>query len=195
MKQYNLFHQLEKISNYKNNINQSINSQELAKYIHDNYNKMDEVELKMIALKCMDINDYKRIILSYELRNYKPQQKISIMSLDKFKTHALKIFSRYQCKAGGFLIEDNEWIVHENNSTKYEVEKNELLFENTINIIDENDNESECFLDYLVEQLNSIADNIEVELRQKQNEYSKVISLLLWVTDKNMESDNNIIGL
>ena len=132
MKRYSLLHSLEKITNYQNNVTDNTNSHELAEYIHDNYHKMDEIELKIIALKCMDLNDFKRIILSYELRNFKPNQKIETMTLNKFKTHALKLLNRYQCKAGGFLIEDNEWCVHDNTSVKYEVEKNELLFENTI---------------------------------------------------------------
>ncbi len=195
MKQYSLLHRLERETNYQNNISNDTNSQELAKYIHENYYKMDEVELKVIALKCMDLNEFKRIILSYELKNYKPEQKIKTMSLDKFKTHVLKLLNRYQCKAGGFLIEDNEWSVHDNTSVKYEVEKNELLFENTISVVDEDDNEADCFLEYLVKRLNLIADNIDVILRQKQNEHSKVISLLLWAIDKNIEFTACAIGL
>jgi len=197
MKKYNLLHILEKQTNYQNNINlkESQESQELANYIHKNYYKMDEIELKLIALKCIDLNEVKRIILSYELKNYKPEQKNGTMSLNKFKIHAFKLFNRYQCKAGGFYIEDNEWIMHDNTSVKYEVDNNELLFENTISVVDENDNESEYFLEYLVKRLNLIADNIDVELRQKQNEHSKVINVLLWVTDKNIESTDCIVGL
>lgn len=194
MKKYNFMHNLEENSNYNNNIDQKNkqDKQELAEYINKNYNKMDDVERKLIAIKCLDTNEIKKTLLLFELKNYKQKPEIS-MSLSKFKLHALEIFNRYQCKAGGFLIEDNDWIVHDSTSIYHEVELNELLFENTIDPDDINDNESDIFLKYLVKRLNSIAENIDVELRHRTEK--KIIKLLIWATDKNVESSKDVIGL
>jgi len=194
MKKYNFMHDLDEKAIYCTNIDQKSKKgkQELAEYINKNYNKMDDVEKKLNVLKCLDTNEVNKILLLFELKNYK-QTSQKTMSLEEFKLKAFRIFNRYQSKAGGFLIEDREWIVHDSTSIKHEVELNELLFENTIDPSDVDDIETDAFLKYLVRKLNSIAKNINVELRQKHKK--KIINLLIWVTDKNVESAKDVIGL
>jgi len=194
MKKYNLMHLLEKQRNYKNeepNKSQD-EKQQLAQYIHKNYNNMDEIEMKTIALKCLDINEIKKTLLFFELQNYicTPKQ----MSLSEFKNETMIIFNKYQSKAGGFLLEDNEWLIHDNTSSRHEVKENELLFENTINAHDMDDGETNTYLKYLIKRLNSLSKNIDVELRQKDNDNSKMISLLIWAVDRNKKV-THVIGL
>jgi hypothetical protein len=192
MKRYNTEHKLETLKNYnlflsKDNIDKRL---ELAKYIHDNYNTMDDIEMQTMLTKCLDIHKIKSLLLQYELENYEEEELKKYMSLDEFKKKALYIFTRYQCKAGGFLMEDSEWIIHDKTTTNYDVKENELLFENTINIIDVNNNEIDTYLFYIIKRLTSLSENIDVELRQQVK--NKTVHLLIWVTDMTKE---DIVGL
>ena len=195
MKKYKIMHNLEKYKNYKNEVyTKSLDEKlQLAKYIHKNYNNMDEIEMKKVVLKCLDMNDIKKILLLYELKNNPsiPKQ----MSLNEFKSKVVNIFNKYQSKAGGFLLEDNEWIIHDHTSSRYEVREHELLFENTINTHDMDDNDTNMYLKYLMQKLSSLSENINVELRHKNNHNSKMVNLLIWAIDKNKKSQTQIIGL
>lgn len=196
MKKYQVLHTIEKCSNYSNNVSKYDieKSKELAEYISVNYDTMDEYEMRRIASKCMDINAVKKNILAFELKNYVPVNEITL-SLDQYKGEAFKVFHRYQCKAGGFNLEDNEWILYDKSTPKYDVKQNELLFENTISFVDEYDDDIEEFLYYLIKRLSSIAKNISADLRYRQNDNSKVLSILIWITDNNMQVDECEVGL
>lgn len=194
MKKYVALHSIEYLSNYKNKTNTKYNN-DLAEYIYNNYNTMDNYEMKIISSKCMDINEIKKTILAFEFKNYKPEISADIISLEEFSKKATKIIAKYQGKAGGFLIEDSEWTIHKQDSIKYEIRENELLFENTLSFFDDEDDETEEFLDCLISRLNTIASNIKVHLKFKEHTYSKVLSILLWITDINMKVDECIVGL
>lgn len=196
MDKYIFLHKLEEHKNYQNRLhNDKKKDTELAEFIFTNYNKMDDNELKVIALKCMDLNDVRRTLLSFELNYYSPSKQDKELTLREFKCEAMQLLNRYQCKGGGFMLEDSEWAVHDCNSVKYNVEENELLFENTINLVDKNDYETDNYLDLITNRLNLLSNNIEVEIRQKQHDYEKVISILLWATDKNVYASDSIVGL
>jgi hypothetical protein len=186
MRKYELLHKLEKYTNYRNSINNKSKNdkRDLANHIFKNYDTMDETEMRIMATKCLDANDFKKTLLLFELKHYKSNVKESI-TLNDFKIVAFNVFRRYQCKAGGFCIEDNEWTVYDSKTTKYDVNENEIVFENTINLVDVYDTESDEFLIYLVKRLGSIAKNIKVSLRQKHHKKSKVMTLLIWALDKN----------
>lgn len=194
LKQYHILHKLEKYKNYNNKI-KLLNKEEeskLAEYINKNYNTMDEIEMKMIALKCMDINDIKKHILSFELENY-IQEPVEHMELTDFIKQVKKIFIRYQCKAGGFIIEDIEWTIHKTGSHDYDILENEILFANTIAVCDEDDIELENYFNNLLPRLNSVAKNITVELREDHGKRNNHI--LIWATDTTKTPTDTVIGL
>ena len=56
------------------------------------------------------------------------------------------------------------------------------------------DGETNTYLKYLIKRLNSLSKNIDVELRQKDNDNSKMISLLIWAVDRNKKV-THVIGL
>lgn len=196
MKAYNLLHKLEYYNNFDVNVSTKSKKEkeELATYIHDNYNKMDEVEMKLIALKCMDINKIKNILLSFELDNYKVKPSTNI-SLDQYVNEAFKIIIRYQHKGGGFLLEDAEWKVYRSGSSEYEVEENEVLFVNTLDKSDIDNEATDIFLRKLSKRLNMISKNINIEMRQMYDHGDKVARILLWATDKNIEVNKTSVGL
>jgi hypothetical protein len=196
MKLYNIKHNLEKNKNYINRVNTVSKNEkhELGKYIYNNYDKMDEIEMKLFVLKCMDINEIKRTLLLYELKNYQHKSPKNTKTLNEFKYDALKVLKRYHWKAGGFFVEDSDWIIHNTTSTNHEIRENELLFENTISRCDVDDDETDMYLQLLVDRLNLIAKNITVEIRMKVDEYMKSCSLLLWATDEDNIS-SAVVGL
>lgn len=162
---------------------------ELATYIHDNYGRMDEQEMKCIAMKCLDLNEIKEILLSFEFVNYRPESKE--MTLNKFIKEAMKMFDKYY-RIGGTLIEDEKWIVHKSDSNKFEVSEHEVLFHNTIDNMDVNDGGIQDYLGRLVKNLNRIAPNVDVvfDIVEKK----KITYLLIWGKLNNVK-DECIVGL
>lgn len=191
MKHYHHLHQIEQCKNYNNKIHKMKNDDKntLAEYIHNNYDKLDETEMKIIVLKCLDQNSIKKILLSFELENYQ-ELPVENMSLTDFTIKAQKILQRYQCRAGGFNVEDIEWIIHKVGSIDHEVMDNEILFVNTIAVCDEEDDELEEYLNNIIKRLNSIAKNIIVEIREDRGKRNN--HLLIWATDISQEV---VVGL
>lgn len=154
---------------------------ELATYIHDKFSSMTEQEMRQLIGKCLSITQIKHILLRYELKSYKSDPVE--MSLDKFVHKAKKLISHYQCKAGGFKIEDIEWYIHRSNSTEYDVEEHEILFENTISKFHYYSPETQEYIDSLIKQLENIATNIEIE--ERYQEKNGIMFILLWARDIN----------
>ena len=191
MKNYNTRHKIETSTPYNTQFSSKVDDEKqmLAKYIHNNYSTMDEKEMQTILMKCLDVGKIKSLLLQYELENYEEKAK-KRLSLSEFKNKAEQIFTRYQCRAGGFLIEDTEWSVHDSKSTHYDVKENELVFENTVNMIDLANDDVDDYLYFIIKRLETIAENIEVELRQQVKH--KTVYLLIWATDKTID---NVVGL
>ncbi len=181
MKQYNIQYMLDSHRDYSNDDSTDILAKEqLAYIIHKNYDKMDESELQMFALKCLSANKIRTIVLDFELKYFRYIPKV--VSLDDFQMFAKNVFRRYQSKAGGFLLEDVDWIIHRHGSAKHCIDENEILFENTLDNCDNDDDETDRYLNNLVEILQSYTSNIEIELRQKCCDGGKTVSILIWGT-------------
>lgn len=177
MKQYNnrqKFDSLDEI-NMKDD-----DSKKLAQYIRDNYDTMDENEIRTIAMKCLTLSQCKKLLLSYELVNYDNNSDCKL-SIDKFMKQAMKILCRYHFKAGGDLLEDDVWTIHKSDSKEYAVGANEVVFSNTIDIYDEDDKDLNYYLEQLVDKLKNIATNIKVKLKFKL--VRKVVHIMIWCSD------------
>lgn len=166
----------------------------LANFIYDNFDKMNEQEMRIIANKCLEFNRVREIVLSYELKYHKINNPVK-MTLNEFKKYAKIILNRYQWKAGGYLIEDREWRVYDSKSAKYDIKKNELVFENTRCLVDVNDCDTIEFMNNICKKLDGITLNIHIEWRNKQNYESKYINLLIWAVDKDSNDDDVVITL
>ncbi len=200
MEKYNYLVQLDRLRNYNCNISDN-HDQEKAQIIHDNFDKLDSFGKRNLLAKCLSDREVDMYLLRFELVNFcNKTQSEQELSLDEFEKKAIQIINRYHWKAGGYKIEDSEWIVHKSDSKSYKVLSNELLFENTIDRTDVEDEETEFFMDHLINQLNHLSKNIEVEYRYK-NRKDKTPRILIWATDTNIiinsdnESSNESIGL
>ena len=223
MKLYNLFHHLESEKNYMQKSlmtkKQQLYSQELAKHIHVNYDKMDKEELKYLAIKCLTEKDFRRILLDYELTHYHDEDEISKnkdMSLKEFIKNGIEILNKYQGKAGGFYMDNYEWKVYDYNSIsnidynnkfdkhkyQYNIYKNEAVFENTTSIYDSYDEHTIKYIDKLIEKLESLSKNIKIDLEVRKDRKNKTAYILIWAIDDNIMDEinednigNDIIGL
>ena len=199
MRLFKHLNEMEKLKNYNNDQNFSasdksyLTSSDIAQLIRENFNVMTLEEKKTILAKCMSVNRVNKELLEFELQHYK--QKPQEMTLNKFKKCALKIFDRYQWRAGGFLIEDREWTVHTDTSKHYDVRQGELLFVNSVSNADEDDNETSTYLKRLLHLLNTLCANIKVELRYQHPKKDGIDWILIWCTDKNIASEDIPVSL
>lgn len=191
IKKLNAFYDIENKGVYEFSFNPSQTTAETADYINKNFDKMDEVEMRKLMAHITDIKTVKRELLKYEIKYLKNCTPTSL-NLKQFENKAVKILNRYQHKAGGFRLEDRTWLIHRSTSTEHTVLNNELLFENTLNDRDYDDVDTNLYLKFLTEQLQSLTTNISVELRFKEPEKGHMISVMIWCTDKNVEAGPEI---
>lgn len=181
IKKTNLLYLLDNNKNYnysKYNKGTQEYKTELALYIANNFNKMDINEMKYIVLKCLSEQDYKRILLEYELLHQPSNQQDEILTLDMFIEKAKKILNRYQSKGGGYKLEDIEWtIIKDDDDCVY--------FENTIDSKLINDDELNIYFDKILERLNELSMNIQVELILEKHKSKIVIIKICCSLQKN----------
>lgn len=198
MKLYDSLHRMEKLRNYNNKLHSIKEDRiQLAEYIYKNYDTMDEIEMKKVAAKCMDLNETKKVLLSFELENKYYNKSNKALSLESFLKKATKLLFRYQCKAGGFLMDDSDWLIYryQDGNNKYDLKKNELLFENTFNICDESDIEMNVYFDKIGNMLDSLSNNINIEIEQTIHEKHKKVYVTIKGIDTNMKLEDDIVGL
>lgn len=182
---FNLFQTLENYKKYNTVKNDIPSSQKqnsiLCCAVNENFDKMSDEELKYVVTKCMNIDEMKKIILGYELRNIKiiPEN----MTLGQFGLCANNYLRRYQFKAGGFTLGDN-WKMHDKKSKKYKLHDNELVFENTVHENYIHVQETYDFLANIIKLLNSITKNIKVTMHTKFYERDRTHLLILKCVEK-----------
>jgi hypothetical protein len=172
-KKLKLLYQMDELNNYKNKY---VNDAELAEFISKNFHSMSEEEMKHVALKCLNENGLKGILLEYEMKNL--QIKPIQMQFKQFVRNANKILNRYQCKAGGFLFGNEKWKIHDYTSKKYYVKENEICFENSISVDFMVDSETISYLQNILKILNSIAVNISVSCHEKFSNRDKIFWII-----------------
>mgnify|MGYP000994981911 CR=1 FL=1 len=191
---FNKFYIIDRYCNYSN-IDRYDNDGDLANYIFENYDKMDEMEMKKIVTKCLTPLDMKRILLEYEFKNRPIRSPNIEMSLTDFSKYAQKLLNRYQSKAGGFYIEDTVWTMYTSTSSEYDVQDYEILFENSVDKLDSNDNEIKEYLDRLEIILDNICKNIDVEIRYLASKGDSITFILIWCVDRNLKKNKPKISL
>lgn len=146
-----------KLSNYKNKKNNK--NKELALFINKNFNNLTLKEKQIFLLKCLNESEIDNILLKFELEN------LTLHNIDNFKefvSKAYKLLNRYQSRAGGFLIEDNEWILHDSKSNDYEIKENQVVFENSVAISNIKDYDTINFLKKILSLLKNLSNKVIV---------------------------------
>lgn len=128
---------------------------DIASFIYNNYDNMTNDMKKCIAFKCLTDENINKILIHYEYNNY-VHKTVEHMSITEFLGKTKMLLRKYQGVIGGFLLEDNEWIVDKKTPGK-------IILKNSIagTVCDNNTNK---FLNRIEDILNMIADNINVKL-------------------------------
>ncbi len=189
---YDAQHRLEECENYGFNLsnNTDRNTTSIANYLHDNFHKIDNEEMSFLLNKCLSLNDKKRFLLEYELKNYK-ETPCDVMTLQEFSEKASSILKRYSWRAGGFLLEDRIWTKYEHGAEGFEIKENEIVFQNSVDKGDLENFETRIFLRRIVNRLNGICPNIKVKLEHKL--FNSIIWLMLWVVDNKDKKKGEIL--
>jgi hypothetical protein len=168
----------------------------LATLINTQYDKAIKTDINMLrnlAITCMSDKRVKHILLAHELNYLKVEPKQ--MNLTDFGRCAKSILDRYQCKAGGFLIEDMEWTLHTYKSKEHNIKKHELVFENSVDKLDIDVDDTQIYLDQIERRLNKISTNISVTIHYKTSKSDKLVWILIWCVDKQLKKINPKIKL
>jgi hypothetical protein len=186
LRKYNHFQNLDTETNRESHKNTDI-----AAYIHDNFHKMDESEMKYIVTKILDIDTIKEMLMTYDFDNY--EYETVDMTINEFVSFALNMFKRYHKLCGDYL-EDKDWVVHKCDSKKFDVGKNEVMFLNTVDKIDVDDVTE--YLDKLVENLNKGVFNMDVTYEFVVKK--KIVYVMIWGKMYDVgsdEDDDDVVGL
>jgi len=128
--------------------------------IQNDYGKMDYFEKKNLVNKCLTELEIDNILLKYEMRcRVKFGTNECKRTRSQFLKECEKIFKRYQRKAGGHLLEDEEWIINVKSNKLCELKQNEIFFENTICVVDSYQKEVNEYLENLMKIINNISTN------------------------------------
>ncbi|MBA42888.1 MAG: hypothetical protein CMF62_02625 [Magnetococcales bacterium] len=187
MNKYNNLQTFESISSLQNNCKKN---DILVEMIHHDLNKMTSEEMKRILSKCYDDIYYKRELLRYEFfnRSTTPEK----LEFKDFIKQTKNILSRYHHIVGGFLIEDREWRFYDATSTDYNLDNDEVYFENTIDRTDDQDRNTLLYLERLIEIINMIATNIKVRYKIKHRDQLSWIVIRAKNNSKKDNDTNNI---
>jgi hypothetical protein len=182
---YNIFRQMDENKIYKRLIieENTDNSNDISKFIYDNYEKMSIEEMRRVISKCLTENGIRYILLNFEMRNLKYETKDT--SLREFELIATKFINRYHGKAGGFLFK-NDWILMKENTKEQnivDIHKNEIVY---MNIIQENDLHSDETVEYLqniVRILTRISFRVKVSIHSKFSVRDKINYIFIKCTE------------
>lgn len=195
IQKYNDLHKKELENNYGIDIEKnSKDKKDLAKYINTKFDSMSLQDMIELLPRCMPEKKIKKVLLEFEFK-YIDLIQPKKMDLGEFIKYASNLLNRYQCRAGGFYIEDTQWIVHRQDSVKHDIMNNEVLFENSIDKLDFLDNETQYYIKRITYLLNSLCKDIKVDYNYKESKEDGITWILIWCTHTGIEKDTPEISL
>nr|QBK88486.1 MAG: hypothetical protein LCMiAC01_01630 [Mimivirus LCMiAC01] len=198
MEEYANRHKLEAQENYGYEDDFMVNIAEkrtLAETIHNKYDGMSMDEMRNTVASCMSDKHVKRTLLNFELKYSIITPVFKKLSIEQFTKEALQILKKYQCKAGGYYIEDRDWTVHTQTSDEYEVKNYQIVLENSADKRNCQDNETINYLKNIVRLLNGLSNDIKVEYEIDEPEKGNIVWILIWCTHKGMKKNEPEISL
>lgn len=172
MKKYDELHKKDAMNNYANDScvpEQSI----VANFLFNNLDKMSDKNKKEYLLKCFNQTDIKRELLRFELKNYTPIPKD--LNADNFIKSALALLKRYQWKAGGFYLDDDDWNVYFDNENHDDKNYDYICFENSIDKFDAKDTDTILFLKRIRHILGNISTTAEVSYSMHESKNDDLV--------------------
>ena len=168
-------HRLDNVPYFINKLNKEYNSDSyidnkymnVAKFVRENNSliKNDENIMMNIYRKIVPITKIIKEIITYEFLNFIPDKQIDNID-DLFKI-MINELARYQCIIGGFVIEDNKWIIC-NNNTRFKTKHNQRSIYNSILQKSYEDKDLLWFLEHFVLHMKKfIINDIKIYINYK----------------------------
>lgn len=158
------------ISNSKNDI------YDVCDFIYENLHKMSDEEIHHTHNKLFNnVKKKKKELLFYELahRNDKTNYEKTI-SRNEFIKQVNMILTRYQPCVDEYY-EDTVWKFHNDKQTKYELDENCIIFDNSIPKIHDENDELELYIDLMTKKLKNINQNVKVRFCVLEDEEYKIM--------------------
>jgi len=174
----------------KYNDHQTISS-DFLKSIHDNIHTMSDNELYENYNNIITPEYVKNELMVYELKYYTPEKQFNLSKIDVINI-VTNILYQYKNCSYGYLLEDEIWSIHDISSNKYPLKPNEILFENSISVVNgNNDNDShiddiQYYIRLLRKHLNKILE-FEIFDRVIEDQHNEICWILLICTYKKFE--------
>lgn len=169
-------------SDYYTSDDEIITNNEYVEKIRKKLDKLSLNEKKKMMLNIITEKQVDKFLLRYEYKNIK-LDKLENVNINEFTKYVLSFIKRYQWKAYGFYIEDNDWIIDKTN-------KNKIKLVNTIFDNDVYDNDTDYFLESLVDKLDDITDDFEVSYNIFEDDEEKEINYLNIIIKKSSNDED-----
>ena len=151
------------------------------KNIHQSLLTMSNDEIINLYTQFVSIDYLKHELFLLDLEHNIPDKQNNITK-DEFINYVHQLFNYYHNPLFGNLFEDNVWKFHDKTSTKYPLKDNEIIFENSISLVDEFSEENEKVDDYIRlirKHLNKLSDNIKVSDKIIEDNHNEISWILL----------------
>ena len=185
MKMYNIQHKLNKIDNTFNKKKEYIVDDTI-----NNINRMDKKDMDKLLNKCLSYNQTRTLLLKYEMKNRKSIKNFD--TLDNVIKYISNLLHRYHHRAGGFLLEDDTWTVHKSLSKKYNINSNQVYFENSVPKEYVHDNDTIEYIRDIYNMLNNINENLKVKYELKNSRHDNIIWVIFKCTYKQLNDTKKI---
>lgn len=137
-------------------------NKKVGQYIHDNYDNMDLKQRKDYLFEHIDPMEVNKLLLKMELDTWFPKP-VKSMSKEEFIDQFNLLMKRYQCKAGGYYLNEFMWKVRDTDFRETIVEDDEFYLQNTIDTRQAKHFDTVFFLTKIAQKLSLLADNIKCE--------------------------------
>jgi hypothetical protein len=174
------------ISTYSNKNNyKNIDSKETIEFIHNNIsnvdknNIIDEILAKNILLKIFSPEKIEKECLIFDLLNYSSNNKANM--IDDSVSICIDALKKYQYKAGGYNIEDVEWILCDQNNNRFKVKDNQKILYNSVHK-KSCDRELIWFLDSILDYVKRHTNSEKIKVKYNMFEDEK--NCVCWIIFK-----------
>lgn len=145
----------------------------------EHFQKLSEVLFKNnINLNITDLLSHEQIELEKNklvFNHYTPSEKDKTNDISEFLVFVNDFFNQYHPYFGKYF-EDHEWTFHDKSSTKYQLNDDEFIFDNSINIYYKHQEENTNYLNNMKRIFKAKAgDNIKVKINYFEDSDNELI--------------------
>lgn len=146
------------------NINKYCDDAKQCDYIAKiNLNNLSEKEIDVFLVKSMSLSDKIKYLLMKQITV--SDIDINLNNLKDFSKVCTHYFSLYKANVLTNTIEDDVWNIHDKSSLKYNINDNEIIFENTISSVYCHDKITLEYLESIILLFNKISRFIKVSYK------------------------------